>query len=381
MNIKSSLLFLASVLLSLNVLSAQVTVRKGSVQVRFDGIIGQDGPSITALVREHLQRSGVVQIGTGIDAIISGTSTTGTLAGRVTDSANQPLLSKTYSGDWRDNANRFADDIVELLTGQPGIATTRVAFISRRTGHKELYIMDISGQRVIQLTNDRTISGGPSLDRNASRVAYTSYRSGFPDVYVIELATGRRSRIAAFPGLNSGPAWSPDGRQIALTLSYQGNPEIYIIPAAGGTPQRITRARGTDSSPAWAPDGRGLIYVNDDGGSPRLMRINLPGGPATPLRTGQSFTTEPSWSPNGKRIAFNALTGGNVHVFIHELETGQTRQLTSGQNDFEDPSWTRNSRHIVVASNGRLLLLDANTSQSYVINNELPQSMEPSCSL
>lgn len=362
-------------------LPAQVTVRKGSVDLRLDALSGADGSQITALVREHLLRSGVVRIGSGTDGVISGTSSSGTLNGRITDSTGQVIFSKSYSGDWRDNANRFADDIVESLTGQPGIATTRVAFISKRTGFKELYIMDISGQRVVQLTNDRTISGGPSLDRSGSRVAYTSYRSGFPDVYVIDIASGRRTRVAAFPGINSGPAWSPDGRQLALTLSFQGNPEIYIIPAGGGTPQRVTRARGTDSSPSWSPSGRELVYVNDDGGAPRLMRISLPGGSPTPLRTGQSFSTEPVWSPDGKRIAFNALTGGRIHTFVLELESGQTRQLTSGNTDFEDPSWTRNSRHLVVSSAGRLLLLDANTGQSYVINNEVPQSMEPSCSL
>jgi len=361
--------------------TAQVTVKKGAVNLRLDGISGNEGPQVTSLLQLHLSRSGVVNLTpTGEDGVITGNASGGTLIGRLLDSNGREYVSRTYTGDWRDNANRFADLIVETLTGQKGIATTRIAFISKRTGQKELYIMDISGQRVVQLTRDNTLCGSPAIDHAGQRIAYTSYRSGFPDIYVVDLQTYRRRRIAEFPGINSGAAWAPNGLQLAATLSFEGNPEIYVLPAAGGTPQRITRAHGTDSSPTWSPDAREIIYVNDDPGSPRLMRIVLAEGKAMALRTGQPYATEPDWSPDGKRIAFNAKVAGRNHIFVMELDSGEVRQLTSGNSDFEDPSWTRNSRHLVCASNGTLLLLDAISGQSYVINNEISQCSEPSCS-
>src|SRR5262249_4269058 len=52
-----------------------------------------------------------------------------------------PLTSYNLNGDVRFMAHQFADQIVKLLTGQDGIATSKLAYIANR----EVYMMDYDG--------------------------------------------------------------------------------------------------------------------------------------------------------------------------------------------------------------------------------------------
>ena len=84
----------------------------------------------------------------------------------------------------RSLAHRFADEIVlRIGGGVRGIASTRIAFVSDRNGHKEIYTMDYDGYGQTALTNHRSISLTPRWSLDNSRIAYTSYHRGNPDLY------------------------------------------------------------------------------------------------------------------------------------------------------------------------------------------------------
>lgn len=368
-------------LLAAPVAQAQVVVKKGRVRVSVEAIKGPSGTEAASVLRGDLARSGAIEVVPADQAeyVVGGTAVAGAVSAVVAAAADRKeVLNETYTKAWRRATHELADEIVKRLTGQIGIATTRVVFVSKRTGNKELYLMDLDGGNVQQFTKDASISVGPNLSRDGSMLAYTSYKSGYPDVYVIELASGKRTRVAAFPGLNSDPAFSPDGRTLALTLSKDGNPEIYHMGVAGGTPTRLTRTRGTEASPCFSPDGQRLVYSSDDRGAPQLYVQPLRGG-AERLNTGVLYATEPSWSPDGKQIAFNARVSGIFQIYVHDIATSKSRPLTSGGVDSEDPAWCRDSRHLVVSRNGKLALLDSLTGESYVLENGFGDSTEPSC--
>ena len=62
--------------------------------------------------------------------------------------SNQAVVGKIYRGaptdpQVRKFAHQFADEIISHLSGGlPGIASTQIAFVSSRTGTKELWVMD-----------------------------------------------------------------------------------------------------------------------------------------------------------------------------------------------------------------------------------------------
>lgn len=355
-----------------------ITVRKGDrVSLNVNPIGGASGASVTKVLQNDLDLSGWFQLVPGAQAsyVVGGSASGGSLQGKVTDSRGSVVLSKTYSGDDRSVAHQFADDIVETLTGNKGIATTKIAFVATASGPKEIYLADYDGNNSRRLTSDRSISVAPSLGPGARSLAYTGYHEGYPDVYLIDVASGARQRVVKAPGTNSGAAISPDGGQMALTMSKDGNPEIYITGLRGGMARRLTRTRGVESSPTWSPDGRELIYSSDNGGSPQLYRIGAGGGSGSLISTGHSYCTDPSWSPDGKKVAFTVRSGG-FSVAVMDLAGGGARIVASGQN----PVWGRDSRHIIYSSGSDLILLDVPTGRTTTIVSGLGKTSEPTWS-
>ena len=355
-----------------------ITIRKGeTTNVALQTLGGSEGAASTKVLQNDLDLSGWFSISPPERAsyTISGSSAGGTIQGQVTDQGGSVVLQKSYSGGPRLAAHRFADDIVETLTGHKGIASSRIAFVSTRTGRKEIYTADYDGANVRQLTHDSSISVAPALAPNGSKLAYTGYQSGYADIYLIDLGSGARSRIIKFPGTNSGAAFSPNGGQIACTLSKDGNPELYVVGAGGGGARRLTSTRGVESSPTWSPDGSQIIYSSDERGSPQLFRISAGGGSGQLISTGYNYCTEPSWSPDGRRVAFTARTGG-FSIAVKDLQSGATNLVASG----EDPVWGADSRHIIFSSGSSLVLFDVPTGRSIPIVTGLGKVTEPTWS-
>ena len=355
-------------LLLVNTLSpavrGQVVVNPSTLARVGVSIGGANGPGVTAIVSADLRRTGMISpVGGGSgDYQATGEASGAGVSGQLTKHG-EVVFSQTFSGAGRMAAHEFSDAITKAVTGLPGFATSKLAFIG---GNKELYLADIDGYGTRAITHDHVISGSPSLSRDGSKLAYDSYKSGYLDVYVVDLTTGARNRIAFFPGINSGPSFSPDGSQIALTLSKDGNPEIYTMSISGGTPTRITRTRGSETSPSWSPNGDQLVYCSDDRGSPQLFISTSQGvGEMDQLHTGNSFCTKPDWSPDGRSIAFTTRIGGVFQIGVFDVAS-RTGHLITGSGG-EDPAWTRDSRHLVYANNGRILLLDTLSRQSLPI--------------
>lgn len=354
-----------------------ITVRKGDrVPVAIAPLGGASGAAATKLLQNDLDLSGWFQLVPDSRAtyVVSGTAGGGSLQGRVTDSGGSVVLSKTYSGGDRAAAHEFADDIVETLTGHPGIAATKIAFVATASGPKEIYLADYDGFNARRLTSDRAISVAPSLGPGARSLAYTGYQSGYADVYVIDVASGARQRVIAAPGTNSGAAISPDGGRMALTMSKDGNPELYVTGLRGGSARRLTRTRGVESSPTWSPDGREIIYSSDDSGSPQLYRIGAGGGSPRRLNAGFGYCTDPNWSPDGKRVAFTVRSGGGFSIAVMDLDGGGARVVASGQT----PVWARNSRHLIYSAGSTLNLLDVQSGRTTTIVSGLGKVSEPS---
>jgi TolB protein len=345
-------------------------------------ISGALGGGVTEIVSADLRRTGMISpVGGGSgDYLASGEAGESGVTGRlVNKKTGADVFNHTFSGKGRASAHQFADAITEAVTGLPGFASSKLAFVAGTTRTQELYLADMDGFNARAITHDGTISASPSLSRDGTKLAYTSYKSYYPDVYLIELNSGNRTRIAFFPGINTGPSFSPDGSLIALTLSKDGNPEIYTMSTDGGSLTRITRTRGAETSPSWSPTGDRLVYSSDDRGSPQLFISSASGvSDMDHLVTGNSYCTKPDWSPDGKLIAFTTRVGGQFQIGVFNVasRTAQLITTTGGQ----DPAWTRDSRHLVYANNGHLHLLDAVSRQSLPIETAASGCGEPTVS-
>ncbi len=276
------------------------------------------------------------------------------LAGEVHDwPGRKPIFAQEYRGplaQWRALVHRFADDVVMQFTGEPGVASTRIAFVVEEGRNKELWVMDADGANAQAVTHDGSIAQSPRWSPDGSLVLFTSYRSGTgPQLWVVSPEQRRPFLISGRQGLNISGAYSPDGAGIACTLSKDGNAEIYRLDARGGSPLRLTTNRGIDTSPCWSPTGREIAFTSDRTGSPQVHVMDADGGNVRRLTYDVNYTDSPAWSPKGDRIAFVSRTDSGFDLwFCHPDGTGATLVVTGGSN--ENPQWSPDGRHLVFSS-------------------------------
>lgn len=272
------------------------------------------------------------------------------------------VLGKQYADDATEDAvrqiaHKFADEIIFRLGGGiPGIAESKIFFVSRRSGHKEIWVMDYDGANQHQLTHLGTISLSPRVSPDGSRVAFSALQGGGWQILMYSLDLGRLVGFPKFTGTNISPAWSPDGTKLAFSSSMSGDPEIYVIDVAGGRPKRLTAYRGADSSPVWNPKtGSQIAWVSGRTGLPAIWVMDADGANEIPMTEG-GYAVSPSWSPNGQFLTFawdrkhGPGAPGHQDIYIMDVASKKWVQLTheSGSNDF--PSWSPDGRHIVFQS-------------------------------
>ncbi len=264
----------------------------------------------------------------------------------------QDLGGQTFTvpaGDLRLVAHRIADYIHEKLTGDKGVFSTRIAYVTKTSRHHTLWVADSDGENAqTALVSPEPIIS-PAWAPAGDQLAYVSFEARKPVVYVHDVATGRRRLLANFRGSNSAPAWAPDGRTLALTLSRDGGSQLFIMDASGGEPRRLTQSQGIDTEPVFAPDSRSLYFVSDRGGAPQIYRMPAGGGAPERVTFLGTYNISPAISPDGRWLAYVSRINGAFKLQVMELSTGGVTALTETSAD-ESPSFAPNSRLIVYAT-------------------------------
>ncbi len=250
----------------------------------------------------------------------------------------------------RSAVHRLSDDIIYYLTGERGIARTKIAFVSNKTGAKEVYVMDLDGGNIMLMTRNDSLNLTPRWSPDGKFLAYVSYRDGNPDLYLLDVTCGRRSKISSLPGLNISPAWAPDGKSIALVLSKEGTTDIYVMHLDGTGLRQLTHGNAISVSPSWSPNGRQLAFVSDQGGSPQIYVMDAEGTNVRRLTFKGNYNTSPVWSPRGDKIAFVSRQNGLFEICVMNPDGGGPRDLTHGEGNNESPSWSPDGRYIVHSS-------------------------------
>lgn len=252
-------------------------------------------------------------------------------------------------GDLRLVAHRIADYIYQKLTGERGIFSTRIAYVTKAGTRFSLWVADADGENAQSALSSPEPIISPAWSPTGGQLAYVSFESRKPVVYVHDVSSGRRRLIANFRGSNSAPAWSPDGRTLAVTLSRDGGSQLYLIDAAGGEPRRLMQSSGIDTEPTFSSDGRSIYFVSDRGGAPQIYRVPASGGNAERVTFTGSYNISPAVSADGQWLAYISRIGGAFKLQVMDLKSGSVTAVTDTSAD-ENPSFAPNSKLIVYAS-------------------------------
>jgi TolB protein len=270
----------------------------------------------------------------------------------------QQLAGKRYqvpASGLRRLAHQIADQVYQTLTGEVGVFSTRLAFVSvikNSDGDKHfaLQVSDSDGANPRTVLQSKQPIMSPNWASDGEHLAYVSFENGKAEVFVQEMKSGLRNSVAAFKGLNSAPSWSPDGKHLALTLSKAGNPEIYTLELATGKLSRVTHnSQAIDTEAVWMPNGRELLFTSDRGGHPQIYKISVGGGRAKRVTFEGSYNTSADISPDGQLMTMVHSVNGKFYIAVQDVSTGAVLVLTETGRD-ESPSFAPNGRMILYAT-------------------------------
>ena len=265
---------------------------------------------------------------------------------------NQDLGGQSHAvpaGDLRLTAHRIADFVYERLTGDKGIFSTRLTYVTKAGSNYRLWVADADGENAQPAFSSPEPIISPAWAPNGNHLAYVSFEARKPVVYLQDIDSGKRRLVASFKGSNSAPAWSPDGSSIALTLSRDGGSQLFVMDARGGEPRRLMQSSAIDTEPVYSPDGKSIYFVSDRGGAPQIYRVGVTGGNAERIKFSGNYNISPAVSPDGKWLAYISRVSGAFKLHVMDLASGTAVAITDTTAD-ESPSFSPNSRMVIYAT-------------------------------
>ena len=281
----------------------------------------------------------------------------------VKNTASPQVLGKQYSDVASDDnvrtiAHKFADEIIFRLGGGiQGIAESKIFFVSNRTGHKEIWMMDYDGQNQHALTHLGGIALSPQVSPGwFARCFQFAHQERLGHLDVFDRVEPHRFVSALWRIECSRPLGLRMARRFAFSSSRTEDPEIYTVDAAGAGLKRLTAYKGPDIAPTWnRKTGAQIAWVSGRTGLPQIYTMESDGTNVQRL-TEEGYAVSPSWSPNGQFLVFSWIrhygpgAPGGDDIYLMDLASKRWVQLThgGGRNDF--PYWSPDGRHIIFQS-------------------------------
>lgn len=262
------------------------------------------------------------------------------------------MMGKRFSGhpnEVSEMARRFADAVLEAVTGKRGPFATKLAFVSTRGGRfKEIYTSWMDGGMLYQVTRNPTINLFPSFDKTAQRLLYLSYKTQNPELYLVDLNHRVETRISPRLGMAVGGVLAPDGRIIGA-YARGGHTNLYLLDESGNEIRALTDNGGINVSPSVCTDNSRLAFTSDRSGNPQIYVTDLAGDGARRVTYEGDYNTAPAFSPDCKKIAYENRSAGIINIFVINSDGTAARQLTNeGSNEW--PTWSPDGRYLAFSS-------------------------------
>ncbi len=327
----------------------------GNPTLYFGGVSGN--PQMNSAVSSLVGACGWFDIYTApsADYTLSGSSSGNDVKLTLSKREGSSYTVRASGADPRRTAKVAIDALLKQTFNVDGICATRIVFCAETSrGMKNIYICDIDGRDVKQITSFSTLCVEPNWFPDGKSIVYTIYGRSDTEVVQTTISPKMSRRLAYFPGLNAGASISPNGQNLALIMSKDRQIELYIKAVNGDAKVRLTKSIATKASPCWSPTGGTLCYVSDQTGVPQLFRVSAAGGAPSRLATIGTEAATPDWSKDNQ-IAYSARVGGEYTIAVIDLEIKKpSGQIFKAAGHWESPSWAPDNRHVVCSrKNGR----------------------------
>ena len=228
----------------------------------------------------------------------------------------------------------FFDKVVKRLCGERGVASTRIAYVSKIDGIKQVVVSDYDGFHRNQITRDTSISMMPVWTLGNKGLVYVNFKTNRPRLYTKAFGRSERALFTQFDQTYS-PAVNPKTGELLFSSTKDGKTDLYIGDMESGKARKFAYLKSNQTSPAWSP-------LSD------MRRVTFMG----------RYNERASWSPSGDRIVYTSMDNGKMNIYTCALDGSDIMQLTSNAGNNEHPTWS---------PDGKLIAFSSNRSGSYQI--------------
>ena len=255
----------------------------------------------------------------------------------------------------------------------------QLAFEASWRGARNIYVMNIDGSHVRQLTFSETMDTYPRFSPDGQWLVFLSRRHPLFSMHLVR-PDGADERALLPADGNLEPTFSPDGRWVAFRSYLNGDDpdgEIMIVDAAGENLRRLTDNTVEDGYPAFSADGRSLFFHRTVEDFQQIIVLDLETGAENKLTGNDSNSWHAHPSPDGRQIVYDGNRAGNRDIYLMDLENQQVTQLTSDPGRDGYPKFSSDGRRIAFHSDrGRstaIYIMNADGSEQVPVIPQWPE--------
>ncbi|MEW6568315.1 MAG: protein kinase [Chloroflexota bacterium] len=238
----------------------------------------------------------------------------------------------------------------------------QIAFVSDRSGDPQIYLVNIDGTGVIQVTDLQDGACQPSWSPDGMSLVFTSpcpgNRERYPgsSLWIINVNRSGLRPLPTVPGGDYDPAWSPLGDRIAFTSLRDGRAQIYVMDVDGTNVRNLSQNQAWDSQPAWSPDGSQILFTTSRAGPTAIWIMTADGESQRALsRSNELANSDPDWA--GQLILYQQKIGGIPRLVVMRYQDfldqrfTETRVCQQGQlsaQPMAEPRWSLDGKWIAI---------------------------------
>jgi TolB protein len=215
-------------------------------------------------------------------------------------------------------------------------------YTSYRSGFPWIYSHNLTGGERRPFAKFPGLNSGAVISPDGKRVAMILSKAGSPDLWVCNIDGSDLRQLTKTREDESSPCWSPNGDRICYASRPNERRGLFLISASGGQPTRLnTGGYPNPSEPDWSPDGRTIIYTSQRSGGFDLAITEVQSGKSELLVAGE----DPSWAPNSRTVIFTKRVGtGNNEkrvLSLLDVPTKRVKDTPQISGSRSQPSWAK----------------------------------------